>query len=149
MFNVAVMLLSVYHYHFVREVLPTGYLTSIIYLHKMTIYRREIVELLGDNLIGVIKELTKKGSLTKVNIKDIADSLEVREEYDKQNDQGCDLICIFESILDAWYEDFRDGPPPTSEAQETFLSVLRETHCVPYVINEVEKAFKSKLKVIE
>ena len=46
-------------------------------------YRREIIELFGDNLIGVLKELTKKGSLTKVNIKDIADCMEVREEYDK------------------------------------------------------------------
>ena len=115
----------------------------------MPIYRIEIVGLFGDHFIGAIKELLKKGSLTRVNIKHMADSMEVREEYDKHNDQGCDLICIFESILDAWYANFRDGPPPPSEAQETFLSVLKETHCVPYVINEVEKAFKSKLKVIE
>ena len=115
----------------------------------MPIYRREISKLFGDNFIGTIQILIKKGSLAKENIKDIADCMEVREEYDKQNDNGCELICIFECILDAWYADFKNGPPPPSEAQETFLSFLRETHCVPYVVNEVEKSFKSKHKVIE
>ena len=59
----------------------------LINLRKMPIYRREITGLFGDNLIGVIKELIKKGSLTRVNIKDIADCMEVREEFDKHNDR--------------------------------------------------------------
>ena len=114
----------------------------------MPIYRREISKLFGDNFIGTIQILIKKGSLAKENIKDIADCMEVREEFDKHNEKGCDLIYIFQCLLDAWFADFR-SPPTPAEAQEMFLSFLRETHCVPYVITEVENAFQSKLKNIK
>ena len=112
-------------------------------------FRKEIAQLFGDHFIGAIQKLIKKGSLTKVNIKDIADCMEVREEYDKYDNNGYDLICIFECILDAWYADFPNGPPTPADAQKKFLSFLGESHCVPYVINEVKKGFKSKLKVIK
>ena len=104
-------------------------------------YRKEISKLFGDNFIDAIKKLIKKGSLTKENIKDIADCMEVREAFDKHNDKGFDLIYIFECLLDSWYTNFR-SPPTPADAQEKFLSFLRENHCVPYVITEVAKAFQ-------
>ena len=112
-------------------------------------YRKEIAKLFGDNFIGSIQKLIKKGSLTIVNIKDIADCMEVREEYDKHKDkEDFSLIAIFEYMLDAWYEAF-EVDPTTEEAQDLFLSFLRETHCVPYVIHEVKEAFKSKLNILK
>ena len=48
------------------------------------------------SFIGVIKKLFKKGSLKKVHIKDIADCMEVGEEYDKHKDkEDFSLIATF------------------------------------------------------
>ena len=94
-----------------------------------------------------MKKLFKKGSLKKGNIKDIADCMGVREEYDKHKDkEDFSLIATFESMLDAWYEAFEDSPPTAKEAQGLFLGFLKDTHCVALVINEVQNAFKSKLR---
>ena len=116
-------------------------------LRKMPMYKREIEKLFGDHFIPAIIKLIKKGTLTREKIKAIADSMGVRDEFDKYKDKECDLIYIFECILDAWYADFKKGPPTAAEAQKKFLSFLRENHCENYVIYEVENAFKSKLKV--
>ena len=111
-------------------------------------FRKEIAQLFGDHFIGAIQKLMKKASLKRENIKAIADCMEVREEYDKY-DNECDLIYIFECILDAWYADFPNGPPTPAVAQAKFLSFLGESHCEGYVMNQVKNAFKSKLKVIK
>ena len=107
-------------------------------------YRKEISDLFGKHFIDVMKQLITRRSLTKANIEDISDEMKVREEYEKHENKK--LISVFEYMLDAWFETFEEGPPTAENAQNLFLGFLRDTHCVPLVINEVEKAFNSKLK---
>ena len=107
-------------------------------------YRKEISDLFGKHFIDVIKQLITRRSLTKANIEDISDEMKVREEYEKHENKK--LISVFEYILDAWFETFEEGPPTPENAQNLFLGFLKDTHCVPLVINEVEKAFKSKFR---
>ena len=107
-------------------------------------YRQELSDLFGKKFIEVIDGLITRTSLTKVNIEDISDEMKVREVYERHENKK--LIYLFESMLDAWFETFEEGPPTAENAQNLFSGFLRDTHCVPLVINEVEKSFNSKLK---
>ena len=98
--------------------------------------KKEIVGLFGENFIAVIKRLLKKTSLTRENIKAISDEMGVREVYENENRESKNLISVFESMLDAWYEAFEDYPPTAKEAQDQFLGFLKDSHCVPLVIKK-------------
>ena len=88
--------------------------------------------------IGKLLNAVKKTHIEKTHLRAMADEMDVRETFDRYEREP--LVFVLEQMLDEWYKT-STLDEDHQKAQEKLRDVLEESHCSPYVINEVCREF--------
>ena len=101
-------------------------------------------EKLGQASVAKLTHLLETGAIERSQVKELSyeHNMNVNPVYNDSHDKEENIVLTMERMLDRWYEMKVYSLSP-SEARDKLLEILSESHCSPFVVDEMRKACKT------